>query len=69
MEEADRIATRIAIMDHGKIVATGTPSELKQQTNTTTLDDAFLELTGKAIREEGADFTSHMRTIQRMRRR
>ena len=30
MEEADRLSDRIAIMDYGKIVALGTPSELKE---------------------------------------
>ena len=32
MDEAERVAHRIAIIDHGKIVAQGTPQELKQQT-------------------------------------
>ena len=35
MEEADRVANRIAIIDHGSIVAQGTPAELKQQTEFT----------------------------------
>jgi ABC-2 type transport system ATP-binding protein len=30
MEEADRLCDRIAIVDHGKLVALGTPVELKQ---------------------------------------
>jgi len=30
MEEADRLCNRVAIMDHGRILALGTPSELKQ---------------------------------------
>ena len=34
MDEADRVAHRIAIMDHGKIVAQGTSAELKEQTKT-----------------------------------
>jgi ABC-2 type transport system ATP-binding protein len=41
MEEAERVAQKIAIIDHGKIVAQGTPAELKQQTKTTSLEDAF----------------------------
>jgi ABC-2 type transport system ATP-binding protein len=31
LEEADALSNRLAIMDHGKIVAQGTPKELKQQ--------------------------------------
>ncbi len=70
MEEADRMANRIAIMDEGKIIATGTPDELKKQTNTEFLEDAFLALTGKTIRDEGASSTDHARTIgRRMGRR
>ena len=63
MEEADRNAERIAIIDHGKIIATGTGEELKKQTNTQTLEDAFLALTGSEIRDEAADGASRMRAI------
>src|SRR3954447_27031343 len=38
MEEAERVAQRIAIIDHGKIVATGTAAELKTQTGTDSLE-------------------------------
>ena len=53
MDEADRVAERIAIIDHGKIIATGSGEELKKQTGTETLEEAFLKLTGSEIREEG----------------
>lgn len=69
MEEAERIAQRIAIIDHGKIIASGTSQELKQQTSTESLEDAFLALTGKTIREESANSTDHMRTMRRMWRK
>ena len=55
MDEAERVAQRIAIIDHGKIVAQGTPGELKQQTNTESLEGAFLALTGNTIRDESAN--------------
>jgi len=55
MDEAERVASRIAIIDHGKIVAYGSPQELKQQTGKETLEDAFLALTGSAIRDESAN--------------
>src|SRR5215813_477693 len=44
MDEAERVAQRIAIIDHGKIVAQGTPDELKQQTGKASLEEVFLWL-------------------------
>src|SRR6202030_4615325 len=38
MDEADRVAHRIAIMDHGTIVAQGTSAQLKEQTNTDSIE-------------------------------
>jgi ABC-2 type transport system ATP-binding protein len=69
MEEADRVAHRIAIIDHGRIVAQGTSAELKLQTGTETLEQAFLSLTGSSIRAEGADAAGQMRNMARMFRR
>jgi ABC-2 type transport system ATP-binding protein len=61
MEEAEKIAKRIAIIDHGRIIATGSPSELKKQTNTNSLEEAFLKLTGNVIRDEEATGADRMR--------
>lgn len=66
MEEAERVAERIAIIDHGKIVALGTPEELKSQTEADTLEQAFLKLTGSSIRDEGANSLDQMRTFVKM---
>ena len=66
MEEADRLAGRIAIIDDGKIVADGTPGELKARVGEPTLtitlqnpDDkvqaeAVLMPFGEAAPEDGA---------------
>jgi len=69
MDEAERVAHRIAIIDHGKIVAQGTPQELKQQTGTESLEQAFLALTGTSIREESAGSADQMRQMARMWRK
>jgi len=53
--EAESVAQRIAIIDHGKIVAMGTTEELKQQTGGKDLESAYLELTGKQVRDELVD--------------
>src|SRR5262245_25024304 len=69
MDEAERVAQRLAIIDHGKIVAQGTAQELRQQTNTDSLEAAFLALTGTTIRDETANATDQMRQVVRMWRR
>jgi ABC-2 type transport system ATP-binding protein len=66
MDEADRVAHRIAIMDHGCIVAQGTSQELKQQTNSESLEQAFLALTGTTIRDESATSADQMRQAAKM---
>jgi ABC-2 type transport system ATP-binding protein len=69
MDEAERVAHRIAVIDHGEIVAQGTPTELKQQTQTESLEEAFLALTGSTIRDESAGAADQMRQFAKMWRR
>jgi ABC-2 type transport system ATP-binding protein len=66
MDEADRVAHRIAIMDHGAIVAIGTSAELKAKTNTESLEAAFLALTGESLRDESASSTDNLRRFAQM---
>jgi ABC-2 type transport system ATP-binding protein len=54
MEEADRVADEIAVIDHGRIVAQGSPTTLKEKAQADSLEDAFIALTGHAIRDEEA---------------
>lgn len=69
IEEAERFAGRVAIIDHGKIVGEGTPDELKNRTKAKSLEGAFLSLTGKTIRAEEATSAELMRQHRRMWRR
>jgi ABC-2 type transport system ATP-binding protein len=69
MEEADRAADAIVIIDHGKIIAQGSPAKLKSQTKTASLEDAFIKLTGKDIREEESNPLDRMRMRARVFRR
>lgn len=61
IEEAEKIAGRVAIIDDGKIVINGTSEEVKKKTKTKTLEEAFLSLTGHGIRNEEAGSVDRMR--------
>jgi ABC-2 type transport system ATP-binding protein len=57
MQEADRLCHRVGVMADGKIVAEGTPDELKARVRKEggeqpTLEDVFIELTGKTLEEK-----------------
>lgn len=63
MEEAEELCDRVAIMDHGKIVANAPPQELIRQLlakgfrkerveRLANLEDVFLDLTGHSLRED-----------------
>lgn len=69
MEEAQEVADRIAVMDHGKIVASGSVQNLLKQTKTKTLEQAFLQLTGSSIRDEEASGVDKLRMHRQMRGR
>lgn len=66
MDEADRVAHRVGVIDHGRLVAQGTPREIKEQTGTESLEDAFLKLTGSSIRDESAGSADQMRQFAKM---
>lgn len=51
MVEAQDLCTRIAIIDNGKILDKGTPEALIASTGTTNLEEVFLSLTGKELRD------------------
>ena len=71
MEEADR-CDRVAILDRGKKVVLDTPQALKgavageaAEGRLPTLEDVFLKMTGREIREETASSTDQMRLVHK----
>lgn len=51
MEEAQELCSRIGIIDDGRIVAEGRPDELLLKSDSRNLEDYFLHLTGKQLRD------------------
>ena len=62
MEEAEELCDRVAVMDSGKIIAMASPADLidqlisrgfrrEQEVRLATLEDVFLDLTGRSLRE------------------
>jgi ABC-2 type transport system ATP-binding protein len=59
MDEAEVLCDRVAVVDHGRVIALGTPPELiaslgapKVVTRYGTLEDVFMALTGRHLRDE-----------------
>lgn len=52
MEEAEELCDRIGIIDNGKLIALGAPKELVAKGQVKNLEDLFIKLTGRKIREE-----------------
>lgn len=69
MEEADNLCNRVAIMHRGKLVALGSPTELKASIGreNTTLEDAFIHFTGDKL-ESGGNYMDTKRTRRTARR-
>jgi ABC-2 type transport system ATP-binding protein len=69
MEEADHLCNRVAIMHLSKVVAIGTPAELKESIGGkgATLDDVFIYYTGNKL-ESGGNFREISRTRRTERR-
>jgi ABC-2 type transport system ATP-binding protein len=52
MEEAQELCDRVAIIDEGQLIELGTPLELMEKHQAKNLEEVFLKLTGKKLREE-----------------
>jgi len=65
MDEVQRVATRVAVIDHGKILDIGTPKEIMKRAGAKSLEEAFLNLTGYDVRGERAEKGVKMRRFVR----
>ncbi|MCW4049311.1 MAG: ATP-binding cassette domain-containing protein [Candidatus Bathyarchaeota archaeon] len=52
IEEAENLADRVGIIDHGKLIALDTPCSLMDKHGHENLEDVFITLTGRKIRED-----------------
>jgi ABC-2 type transport system ATP-binding protein len=64
-EEADRVA----VIDHGRIIAEDTPDRIIESAGTETLEDAFVSMTGGELRPEAASTRERLASSRRGRPR
>jgi len=69
MDEAERIAHRVAVIDAGRIIACGSPRALCDETGTSSLERAFLVLTGASSRDRPPGAADELRELARIWRR
>lgn len=69
LEEADNLCHRVAIMNRGKVIATGTPQDLKAALGkpNATLDDVFIHYTGDEL-ASGVSYHETAKTRRNARR-
>jgi ABC-2 type transport system ATP-binding protein len=51
MEEAEFLCDRVGIIDEGKLIALGSPKELMEEHDAQDLEEVFIKLTGKKLKE------------------
>ena len=59
MDEAETLCDRVAVVDHGKVIAVGAPKDLiaslgapRVVVHQGTLEDVFMALTGRHLRDD-----------------
>ncbi len=67
MEEADRLADRLCIVDQGKIVAEGTPASLKAEIGADVVELALKENGGTAAREKARGVLARLGGVQEIK--
>ncbi len=64
MDEVERIADKVAIIDHGKMIANDTATNIIAAAGTQSLEEAFIKLTGHNIRADEAGAVDHLRQMR-----
>lgn len=65
IEEAEKMASRVAIIDRGKILVLDSVEKIKNTYDSQSLEEAFLKITGHDIRQESADSLDRMRKFKK----
>lgn len=52
MEEAEELCDRVGIIDHGALISLGSPKELIAKNGVKNLEEVFIKLTGRKMRED-----------------
>jgi ABC-2 type transport system ATP-binding protein len=65
MDEVERTADRVAIIDHGKMIINDSVQKIKESAGVNSLEDAFIKLTGHHMREEEAGSVDQLRNMAR----
>lgn len=66
MEEVEKTADQVAVIDHGKLVVQDTVEGIKAKAGTSSLEEAFIKLTGHTIRAEEASTADRMRQMSKV---
>jgi ABC-2 type transport system ATP-binding protein len=66
LDEADKLCKRLAIIDHGQLVISGSPTELKQQIGGDTITIKLAETSDGALKEKSRKITSNIRGITKV---
>jgi ABC-2 type transport system ATP-binding protein len=69
LDEAEKVAQRVGIIDHGRMISLGSPAELRTQTNASSLEDAYLTITGLAVRPQSLPERNRLRNVVQFWRR
>ncbi|MDP7976341.1 MAG: ATP-binding cassette domain-containing protein, partial [TACK group archaeon] len=64
MPLAEELSERLAIIDHGKILAIGEPKKLEEENGVKNLEELFLKLTGRQLRDSLGKQSASARVVR-----